>query len=316
MKVKDIINVCSGKLLFGDLEEEVNNFSKDTRTINKNDVYVGIKGDNFDGNEFYLDAFDKGANVCILDNDKIDYKNIDGKTIILVDNSIKAIQKLAIYKRSLYDIPVIAVTGSVGKTSTRNIIYTVLSQKYNVLKTEGNYNNDIGVPLTILGLNNQNLMIIEMGMNHLGEIKLLSEIAKPTHAVITNVGTAHIGNLGSRENILKAKLEIIEGLCKDGKLYINNDNDMLHSHLDEIKEKVDVVTIGIDNTSDYMATNIKEDAFESNFKINDFDYKINVGGRAFIYNSLMAYALGKEFNLTNEEIKKGINNVKLEKNRL
>ncbi|MBQ3414343.1 MAG: hypothetical protein IJH39_03160, partial [Clostridia bacterium] len=130
--VKDIINVCSGKLLFGDLEEEVNNFSKDTRTINKNDVYVGIKGDNFDGNEFYLDAFDKGANVCILDNDKIDYKNIDGKTIILVDNSIKAIQKLAIYKRSLYDIPVIAVTGSVGKTSTRNIIYTVLSEKEGV----------------------------------------------------------------------------------------------------------------------------------------------------------------------------------------
>ena len=316
MTVNDILNVCSGKLLYGNINEEVNNFSKDTRVINKNDVYVGIKGSSFDGNEFYKDAFDKGANVCILDNNKIDYEKIDGKTIILVDDSIKALGKLASYKRSLYDIPVIAVTGSVGKTSTRDIIYSVLKEKYNILKTEGNFNNDIGLPLTILGLKDHDMMILEMGMNHFGEIELLSNIAKPTHAVITNVGTAHIGNLGSRENILKAKLEIISGLSKNGKLYVNNDNDMIHNHLNDIKEKANVVTIGIDNDSDYMATNIIEDAFESSFKIDNNDYKINIGGRAFIYNSLMAYALGKEFDLTINQIYNGINNVKLEKNRL
>ena len=316
MTVKDILNVCSGKILYGNENEKVNNFSKDTRIINGNDVYVGIKGETFDGNQFYMDAFDKGANVCIVDNKEIDYKKVDGKTIILVEDTIKALGKLASYKRSLYDIPVIAVTGSVGKTSTRDIIYSVLKEKYNILKTEGNYNNEIGLPLTILGLNNQDMMILEMGMNHFGEIEKLSNIAKPTHAIITNVGTAHIGNLGSRENILKAKLEIISGLCENGKLYLNNDNDMIHSHLNEIKEKVSTITIGVDNDSDYMATNINEDAFESTFKIDNYDFKINVGGRAFIYNSLMAYALGKEFNLTNEQIYNGINNVKLEKNRL
>ena len=316
MKVSDIINICSGKLLYGNINEEVNNFSKDTRTINKNDVYIGIKGASFDGNLFYMDAFNKGANVCILDNKEIDYKVIKDKTIIIVDDSIKALGKLASYKRSLYDIPVIAVTGSVGKTSTRDIIYSVLKEKYNILKTEGNFNNDIGLPLTILGLKNHDMMILEMGMNHFGEIEYLSNIAKPTHALITNVGTAHIGNLGSRENILKAKLEIISGLSKNGKLYINNDNDMIHNHLEKIKEKVITVTIAIDNKSDYMASDIIEDAFESKFKIDNYDFKINIGGRAFIYNSLMAYALGKEFNLTNKQIYNGINNVTLEKNRL
>ena len=133
---------------------------------------------------------------------------------------------MLITKRSKYDIPVIAVTGSVGKTSTKDIIYSVVSQKYHTLKTQGNMNNHIGMPMTILGLKDHEALVIEMGMNHLGELSKLTNIAKPTIAVITNVGTAHIGNLGSRENILKAKLEILEGLQDHGFVVINNDNDL------------------------------------------------------------------------------------------
>ena len=226
--VKDLIEVCNGKLLCGDINLPLNNFSKDTRLINKDDVYIGIKGESFDGNKFYKDALDKGASVCILDNiDEVDDKYKD-KTIVKVEDTIKAIGLLAKYKRSLYNIPVVAVTGSVGKTSTKDMIAAVLSTEYKVLKTEANYNNHIGLPLTILKLTDEDILVVEMGMNHFGEISLLTNIAKPTGCVITNIGTSHIGNLGSRENILKAKLEILEGLDKNGFVLINNDNDLLH----------------------------------------------------------------------------------------
>ena len=148
--IKDIIDKCGGALLCGESNIECINFSKDTRTIKEGDIYLGIKGESFDGNKFYKDAFDKGAIACILDNiDEVD-KEYKDKTIVKVDDTIECIGKLAKYKRSLYNIPVIGVTGSVGKTSTKDMITSVLETKYKVLKTEGNNNNHIGLPLTIL----------------------------------------------------------------------------------------------------------------------------------------------------------------------
>lgn len=312
--VKDIISKCGGTLISGDINLVCDSFSKDTRTINKGDIYVGIKGENFDGNKFYNLALDNGAKACILDNiniDEIEEKYKD-KTIIKVNNSIECLQKLAKYKRSLYNIPVIAVTGSVGKTSTKDMIYSVLSTKYKVLKTEGNNNNHIGLPLTILRLKDEEVMVLEMGMNNRGEISLLTDIAKPTLAVITNVGTAHIGNLGSRENIMKAKLEIIEGL--NGPLLINNDNDILHDNIDNIKNLNNVITFGINNHSDYMATDISDDL--TKFKINNNDIYCSIGNTAFIYNSLVAYIMGSLCKIDAENIKVGIENFKLTSNRL
>ena len=320
--VKDIIRECNASLIMGDEKLKIENFSKDTREINENDCYIGIKGETFDGNLFYEDAFKKGASACILEKESvkdIDFKDYNGKTIIIVDNSIKALQELAAYKRSLYDIPVIAVTGSVGKTSTKEIISSVLSTKYNVLKTEGNYNNHIGLPLTILKLKDHNAMVLEMGMNHLNEITLLSKIAKPTIAVITNIGTAHIGNLGSRENILKAKLEIIDGLKENGTLIINNDNDMLHMW-NEKNKKYKVIDFGIKNKSDIMPENIEPQANESKYdvKINDkyYDVIVPVGGEPFIYNSLCAICVGETLNIETENIISGIKKFELTKNRM
>lgn len=317
--IKDIIEKCNGKLIYGNENEILENFSKDTRIINKDDIYVGIKGANFDGNHFYEDAFNKGAKVCILEEKSIDIQNLkkfENKSLVIVEDSIKTLQILAAYKRSLYDIPVVAVTGSVGKTSTRDIIASVLSQKYNVLKTEGNYNNDIGMPLTILKLKDHTAMVLEMGMNNLGEIELLSTIAKPDIGVITNVGTAHIGNLGSRENILKAKLEITSGFNKNSILFINNDNDMLHENLNIIKEKVNVFTIGIENNSDLMANNIVDKVFDSEFLINNNIINLKVGGKSFVYNSLIAYSIGKQLGIDDKLIVKGLENFKLTSNRL
>ena len=141
--ISDVLRVCNGKMLRGNESLELEDFSKDTRTIRSGEVYVGIKGENFDGNKYFKEAINKGAIACILDNSVNEDEIRDYDNIILVDNTIIALQEIAKYKRSLYDIPVVAVTGSVGKTSTKDIIYSVLSTKYNVLKTEGNNNNHI-----------------------------------------------------------------------------------------------------------------------------------------------------------------------------
>lgn len=312
--VKDIIRVCEGKLLNGDENFICRSFSKDTRTIKENDVYIGIKGDNFNGNLFYEEAFNKKAALCILDDDtKI---NDCQKPIILVKNTIKALQKLATYKRNMYDIPVIAITGSVGKTSTKDLIYSTLKTKYNVLKTEGNYNNYIGLPLTILKLKSHEVLVVEMGMNSLGEISLLSKIVRPTIGIITNVGTSHIGKLQGRENILKAKLEILDGMTKDSTLIINNDNDLLHKNINTLKSKINLITIGIDEKSDYNASDIKYDLNSSSFMVENNHLNITSPSKGFVYNSLMAYVVGVKMGLSPSLIEKGLKECELTSNRL
>ncbi|MBQ7031771.1 MAG: UDP-N-acetylmuramoyl-tripeptide--D-alanyl-D-alanine ligase [Bacilli bacterium] len=320
--VKDLLDKCNGSLIIGNKETVLENFSKDTRTINSGDVYVGIKGETFEGSNLYKEALEKGAIGCILnDSIKLDeniLNNYKDRFIVMVKDTIKCLQELATYKRSLYDIPVIGITGSVGKTSTKDIIASVLSKKFNVLKTEGNYNNHIGVPLTILRLKEHNCLVVEMGMNNLGEISLLSKIANPTVSVITNVGTAHIGILKSRENILKAKLEILDGMNDEGILVINNDNDMLHNW--NLNNDRNVVTFGIENNSDYMANNIVSDAYSSSYNVlldnKDYTFKINIPGSHFVLNGLCALSIGRIFDINVSDISEGIENFVLTKRRM
>ena len=322
MKVKEILKVTKGKMLFGNEELEVENFSKDTRTIQKGDIYIGIKGEKFDGSNFWNQALDAGATAVIISNIQIskeEKEKYKDKTIIQVEDTFEALYEIAKYKRSLYNIPVIAVTGSVGKTSTKDIIASVVSQKYKTLKTEGNNNNNIGLPLTILKLKDHEALVVEMGMNHFGEISLLTNIAKPTLAVITNIGTSHIGNLGSRENILKAKLEILEGM-KIPRVIINNDNDLLHKWYEENKEKIEIHTYGINNSSDVIAEKIELGEEKSKFVVKTSSEKVNigvpVGGEHFVYNALCGFIVGKVLGLTAKEIQNGISKFELTKKRM
>ena len=310
MYLEDIIKVINGNLICGE-NTSLDNFTINSKEINKDDIFVGIKGETIDGSKFYLDALKKGAKGVII-NKGIYKEKVDGKFIVEVDDTTKALQQIAAYKRDNINIPVIGITGSVGKTSTKDMISSVLSTKYKVCKTKGNLNNHLGVPLTILSLKDEEVLVVEMGMNHLGEISVLSKIARPDISVITNVGTAHIGNLGSRENILKAKLEILDGM-NNGKLIINNDNDMLHNWY--LNNKDNVITVGINNDSDIMATDIKYDEY-TNFKYKDNEITVKVGGEAFIYNSLIGIAVGSLLNIDIEDIKKGIFNLELTKMRL
>jgi len=326
LKIKDILKCTNGKLIIGDTEKECKNYSKDTRTIKKGDTYIGIKGEKFDGSSFWKEALNNGAETVIINNIKLDeieeYKK-QNKNIIQVEDTIKAIGEMANLKMKIlkekYNIKVVGVTGSVGKTSTKDIIANVLSKKYKVLKTEGNNNNHIGLPFTILRLQDEELAVIEMGMNHLGEISYLTKIAKPDIAVITNIGTSHIGNLGSRENILKAKLEILEGMDKK-KIVINNDNDLLNNWYLENKNNIEIHTFGIKNESEFNAKNIKLKENSSEFICENKNEKINievpVGGEHFILNALCGLTVGKLLNLNNEEIKNGIKDFKLTAKRM
>ena len=316
--VKDILKKIKGNLIVGDTKSLITSISIDTRTIQKGEVYLGIKGQNIDGNTLYKEALLKGAVGCILSHDTlVDLEFLKNKKvfIILVDNPLLALQEIASYKRSLLDIPVIAITGSVGKTSTKDMVSSVLETQYKVLKTEGNLNNHLGLPLTIMKYTDEDILVLEMGMNNLGEISLLSKIAKPTLSIITNIGTSHIGNLGSRENILKAKLEILDGM-KEKVLIINNDNELLA----KIKITGKLITYGIFNPSDYQATNLKYTDDYVSYKINILDkneeIKVNIPSESFVLNSLCALSVGLYYNLDMAKIKKGIAKFKLTKERL
>lgn len=328
IRVLDIIRECNGKLICGDEGTICYTFSKDTRTINEGDTYLGIKGETFNGSLMYKEAFEKGANVCIVDDVEITEEDIEkykDKVIIKVENTVKALQDLAAYKRSLYDIPVIGITGSVGKTSTKDIIASVVGKKYKVLKTEGNLNNEIGMPLTILKLDDHEAMVLEMGTDKFGDLSLLTSIAKPTICVWTIIGTSHIANFGSRENILKGKLEMLEGITEDKVIIMNNDNDLLREWLLTNRERYvnngyNVFSYGIDNNSDYMAKDVVLEEFGSkyNLSIDDKKYEVTIpiGGKHFVYNSLAAIAIGKHLNIDMNKITAGIKEFELTKMRM
>ena len=323
VKIKDVLKVIDGEIIFGNEDAQIVDVSTDTRTLKEGDTFISLKGENNNGNKYCKAAFEIGAKICIVDEILLSKEDIKlykkDKTLIKVKDGRKALIEIARYKRSLYDIPVVAVTGSVGKTSTKDAIASVLSRKYKVLKTEGNFNNNVGLPLTILKLKDHEVLVVEMGMNHFGEISELTNIAKPTIAVISNIGTSHIGILGSRENILKAKLEILEGMNENGILVLNNDNDLLNKWNKENK-KIKTMTFGINNKSDVQGYDIKHFENKSEFKIkkDEKEYTISTTkpGDPFVMNSLSALAVGEILNVKIEDAKKALENTELTKNRM
>ena len=313
MNLHEIAQACKGEILWGD-NIEIKHISTDTRTLKQGDLYVPLIGVSFDGHRFIAQAFEKGA-VASLTSDK----SVSGKALIYVPDTLKALQDIAMYQAQKAQVPIVAVTGSVGKTSTRDMIGAVVSAQYKTLKTEGNFNNHIGVPLTILRYQDEEAMVLEMGMNHLKEISVLSNIAKPDIAVITNVGTAHIGLVGSRENILKAKLEIAEGLKPHGTLCLNMHNDMLSRYYEQHKDEAlpyHLKTFGIQNPSDVQAKNVvlKEDG--STFEYQGYTFSVPVPGEHFVLNALSSIAVGECLGISYEKMQEAIATFQLTKNRM
>lgn len=313
MKVYEIVEATRGILVSGNKDDEINFFSQDSRQMTNGGMYIPLKGERFDGHNFIESAFQTGAQAIISEKNV----NYEDKIVIKVKDTHQALKDMASYLRNHRPVKVVGVTGSVGKTSTRDMVYSVVKQKYKTLKTEGNYNNEIGLPLTILRYHDEEVLVLEMGMNHLQEMSRLSMIARPDIACITNVGTAHIGELGSRENILKAKLEIINGMKEGSTLIINQDNDMLQTvelpHLN-------VVRVGKGKEASIQASHIvleeKKSSFEVEYQGKKEIIEVPVQGEHNISNALIAIAVGIELNISLEDIKKGIQEFKLTKNRM
>lgn len=319
--VKDLYRYQEGvELLQGLFTYEFFNCNTNSKTIKEGETFFAIGK----GNDYIEDAIEKGATGCVVEKDIPEeiLKKYPRIAFIKVQDSLRTLQNLAAHKRALYRIPVIAVTGSVGKTSTKDIIAKVLSKKYNVLKTEGNFNNHIGLPLTIMKLDTHDAMVLEMGMNHFKEIELLTKIAKPNIAVITNIGTSHIGILGSRENILIAKLEILKGFEERGTVVINNDTDLLKEWNDKRTSNrlYDVLTYSIKEDSDIKAEDIKMSETETQFKVTygekELSINIPVYGEPFIYNSLAAIEVASILEIIPEDVQEALSEFELSKKRM
>ncbi len=278
----------------------------DTRKITDGCLFIAIEGENFDGHDFAQNAIEQGAQAVIV------HKDCGlGERQILVGNTRLALLDLAGYYRSLFNIPVIGVTGSVGKTTTKEMVYAVMSSKYNTLKNEGNLNNEIGVPLTLFRLEKSHeAAVIEMGMSDFGEISRMTKAVKPDVAVISNIGISHIENLGSREGILRAKLEILEGMKADAPVILNADDDLLISVRPGAHP---VIYYGIENEkSNYKALELtsKEDSIELTVGSPDGSGRVSLPypGRHNVYNSLAATAAGSLFGIKLEDALEALKN--------
>lgn len=306
-KLKEIGELLGTQI---DSELEVTGISTDSRTVLPGNIYIAIKGEKFDGHDFVSMAFNRGAVACIC-SEQIEE---DGSQIIIyVDDTRAANLFLGSAYRSRFDIKLVGVTGSVGKTTTKDMIAAALSSSENVVKTMGNLNNDIGVPATLFNIESDtDVAVVEMGMDHLGEIAVLSRTCKPDISVITGVGVSHIENLHTRKNILKAKLEIVEGMPPGAPLIINYDNDLLSALQNYMGHRM--ISYGIQNrNASVRAVDINEnyDKLETSFTIIDeldsFFCIIPCIGEHNVLNSLAAYCVAKELGVDRQ---KAVNDLK------
>lgn len=300
----EIINLLDGKVINYKKGLIVCGVSTDTRTIEKGNLFIALKGDNFNGNKFVQKAKENGA-ICAIVSEPID----TDIPHIIVDNTLFSLGKISSYYRERFNIPFIAVTGSTGKTSTKEVIASVLQKKFNVHKTDKNFNNEIGLPHTLFNLNSEHeVSVVEMGMNNFHEIERLSKIAKPSIGIITNIGTAHIENLGSREGILKAKMEITTSFNENSTLIVNGDDEYL-ANLKDMPYKI--IKVSVNGNGDYNAYDVASFGEEGvEFKIfykgNEEVIKINSPGVYNVYNALVSIAIGDILGMDIEDMKNGI----------
>lgn len=308
LTISQIANACDG--VFGNCKGDtvVADLVTDSRKISEGSVFVALRGEKFDGHNFVSQAQNSGAVCCVVDKE---FDNKENLAVIVCDDTYKALRDIAAYYRRCFSVPSVAITGSVGKTSTKDMISCVLENKFKVLKTEGNFNNEIGLPLTTFRMEKSDeIAVFEMGMSAFGEISRLTKIAAPETSVITNIGFSHIEHLGSQEGILKAKLEILEGMPSgDGTLILNGDDPLLWKTVGTVP--FETLTYGIENKDcDIIAVNIKKmpDGTSFDVKVDGEEYhiKVNAPGVHHVYNALAAILTGIKYDMTMDAIAEGI----------
>ena len=279
--------------------KESSSVSTDTRLINKGSIFFALKGENFDGNKFAEEAIKSGASYAVIDD-----QSLNNPKFIKVKNVLKSLQDLSKFHRSkLLKTKIIALTGSNGKTTTKELISEVLKKKYKIISTIGNLNNHIGVPLTLLRIKqNTEIAIVEMGANHLNEIKLLTDLINPDFGLITNFGKAHLEGFGSTEGVIKGKSELYDFLIKnDKKAFINNDDYIQNQFIGN------KISFSKEDKSNYIFKEVKDTNY-AGLNYNDFIVDSKLTGNYNYHNIAFATSVGLYFNISIEKIKEAISN--------
>lgn len=314
--LREAVAACGGRYVGPEaaLGREVTFVTSDSRTAGPGALFVSFKGERVDGHTFMAECLKKGAVACVSEREPAEA----GETpCIVVDSSLRAIGAIAAWHRGRFDIPVIGITGSVGKTTTKEMIAAVLSERYNTHRTGKNFNNELGVPWTLLRLEDQNqVSVVEMGINQFGEMRRLTNIVHPTIAVFTVIGEAHLEFLGDRPGVLRAKGEIFEGMTPDGLAVLNGDDDLLRDCHPGMRR----VTYGKRPENDVWADNIRANGIESQrFTVHHpggaFEAEVPGYGAHLIYAALAAAAVGLELGLAPREIAEGFRHYKTVGNR-
>lgn len=306
----DEIAAITGGSIIRNNNDRISAISTDSREGGTGTLFIAIKGERFDGHDYISNAFENGVSCALCERVPQNATSCGG-SLIIVNDTLTALSKLAADYRNKIAPTVAAVTGSVGKTTTKEFIYAVLSEKFKSHKTEGNFNNEIGMPLTILSMKKDTrAAVLEMGMSFKGEISRLSTAARPDIAVITNIGNSHIENLGSRENICAAKLEILDGLNPDGHVLLNADEPLLFAMKGKIRHNLLYVSMQ-NPTADFRALNVRT---YDDYSIYDLvlptrvvtNIQIPTIGIHNVYDSAFAFAVGLIMGMTDDEIKRGL----------
>lgn len=310
MKIKEILKITLGKLLAGerDADIDLSKVSTDSRTIKKGEFFIALSGPNYCGSLFLKDAFKKGAVGAIVESADISAEDTD-KILIKVKDAVKALQDIAALHRAKFRIPVICITGSNGKTTVKEMIAAVLSEKYSVLKNEGTKNNHIGVPQTLLKLKKEHEMcVLEFGTNHKGEIEALSRLARPTLGVITNIGPSHLEYLSDLEGVYKEKRHILNSLGKGAVAVINGDDPLLA----RIKPgRFKVLRYGLGGSNDFRASDISARGLKLKFRVNGGrEYILKLLGIHNVHNALAAITVASRFRVGYDMARRALLNFK------
>lgn len=310
LKVKEIISSTGGGLVKGNEKDFCKGVSIDSRTINQGEVFVAIEGENFNGHDFIPEALEKKAKgVIFSDYLNFDLKKFDSKFFVKVKNTVNSLGELAGYYREKYSPKVIGITGSVGKTTTKDFIYEILSSQYEVCKSIGTQNNQIGVPLNILKYAPVcDILVLELGTNMPGEIPYLSKICTPDVGVVLNVGPSHLKNFKTIGEVKKEKLSLLKYIKAQGWGVVNK--DFFKQNIEK-----NFITFGIDKDTDYQATNIKFEDEKMKFKVNEKEFTVKFRNREYIYNLLAGIAVSSIFKIDEENLIQKISNLEVTSSR-
>ncbi len=315
--VNELLEASGGRLINGRENLVIKGISINSRTIKKGQAFIAIKGNNFDGHNFIEEAIKKGAN-CIIHEVRSTKYEVRNKVFIEVKDTVKALGDIARFQRNKFDIPVIAVTGSNGKTTSKEMIAWVLAKRFRVLKNEGTKNNQIGLPLTLLNLNpSDDIAVLEIGTNHFGEVENLAKVCLPNIGIITNIGPAHLEYLRNLRGVLREKYALIENLKEPCLAILNLDNTLLRRQILKKSKKPIILGFSIKQHTDFYASGIKNFSDKIEFLVNEkYKFTIKTLGEHNIYNALTAIAVARVFGMEYKDIVTGLSNFKFLPGRL